>query len=85
MTAMTATAFEEATATGVATTPAVLAVAAAPVAPPVDCDGIMVLHRDGIRECLEPECVDEELPHGPIDIPCGDLFEEDCPRCGPLT
>ncbi|MGH9089003.1 MAG: hypothetical protein ACRDYZ_12995 [Acidimicrobiales bacterium] len=49
-----------------------------------DCDGVMVRHRDGARECLEPGCAGADLPHGPLDVPCHAVFEDDCPRCGLL-
>jgi hypothetical protein len=49
--------------------------------PVTDCDGILVRHRDGARECLDAHCLGADLPHGPVDLLCADVFEGDCPRC----
>lgn len=49
--------------------------------PITDCEGVLVRHRDGARECLDSHCLGADLPHGPVDVPCDDVFEGDCPRC----
>jgi len=49
--------------------------------PVTDCDGIVVRHHDGARECLDAHCLGADLPHGPVDVPCADVFDGDCPRC----
>lgn len=49
--------------------------------PVSDCEGVLVRHRDGARECLEAHCLGTDLPHGPVDVPCVDVFDGECPRC----
>ena len=48
------------------------------------CGGPLVIHHDDSFECLDPDCQDVDTDHGPLTTPCWMVFEEECPRCGPL-
>lgn len=54
-------------------------------ATPTSCEGVLVVHRDGVRECLDTDCLGVDLRHGPIDAPCDEVFEAACPHCGSLA
>jgi hypothetical protein len=53
-----------------------------------ECPGPLVVHEDGVLECLDPDCTGMDpdrsgLEHDSLETSCWTVFEGDCPRCGP--